>query len=465
MTKLSAYRREHRTATVMPAIDLSDQVPAQIEDALQERNELVLQQLLRSAIEKNQSMDVENQEPDLRSLLEVFSNLREASIKHQYFAPKLGRDSLAFENLLSPYITEKTVSQIIDVLLDLENTDKFDSRIKEFGSWALIQSPSFSPLVYSILFKSLKATQVRKFEEAGKHAADYLLSVIKEIEQIRGRSRLIMPASMQETIDEFITYAYLGSLRNSLFAESLFPVFDDQKYKGCLGLLNSVMKLAESDQPAFLNIYFKFLEEKLAQLTKKATNFDLVYQFYSQQFDLIATHFEGFYPMKVELTRAFERLNREDPDRAADLLSRHFSEQMGVASDLDYDALLTLFKHLAAKDIFMKLYNQRLIRRLVSEKYQSVEKERGMVEKFKEYAGDYFIHLTETLLLQFEKSSEVMTVFEQHFKRSSKKSQLSIDLETVKIFVFPSHVWPFVKFIQVEEYLPGDVLLINDSLK
>ena len=95
------------------------------------------------------------------------------------------------------------------------------------------------------------------------------------------------------------------------------------------------------------------------------------------------------------------------------------------------------------------------MKRLVAERSSGIDKEREVVEILKSHAGEYFVANSEQILSQFERSIELMSRFEAQYR--SKSLGTGLDAQIIKIFVFPSHAWPFPKFISVEEHLPEQV--------
>lgn len=251
-----------------------------------------------------------------------------------------------------------------------------------------------------------------------------------------------------------------------------------------LSLLDQALDCNQPAQLKFLNFYFEFVQSTLKDIetglkegegSKQGGGqfFDSIYSFYTQQTDLISLAFRNSYPMRTELTRAFEQISSSDPDRAADLLCRYFSDRLADTSDEQvsehsWECLLALFKHLPSKDIFLKLYNQRLIRRLVSDKSTGISREREMVDRMEKLAGEAATHPSHMILQQFERSTEGMKSFEELMVRKQSRqtaSTPSIDVQTVRIYVFPSHIWPFPKLITVDDVLPAEMKKIAMEYK
>ena len=212
----------------------------------------------------------------------------------------------------------------------------------------------------------------------------------------------------------------------------------------------------------FSEFYHSYISGRLKEFGLSSSTIDKIYEIYQvQKTRVVSGFFKDDYVLKTELNRAYEALNKENPDRAADLLSRYVSEQLSQKKSADelneqIENILVLFSHLTAKDMFMSLYNQRLVRRLVGERFSGLDTEKKMIEKFKQFAGEFFVHSSEALVGQFEKSVSTMESFEAMFRRRRGKSE--VDGQSVKLFVFPSHVWPFPHFVSIEEYLPGEVV-------
>ena len=177
-----------------------------------------------------------------------------------------------------------------------------------------------------------------------------------------------------------------------------------------------------------------------------------MYDYYGIISRVIKDRFDDEYTLRVEVSRVVEAINQADPDRAADVMSSFVSEKMAGGADFDLQDVLVMFKHLPAKDVFMQLYNQRLVKRLVAERSAGLERERAVVEVLKAHAGEYFVSSSEQILSQFERSGELMRRFEAHYR--SRKLGDGLDAQVVRIFVFPSHAWPFPKFVAVDDCLP-----------
>ena len=399
-------------------------------------------------------MDIETSNLSLKDILRVLKKLTELRNSRKHLTKVLGVKELPYLKLLDPYINESTIKKFVyEVMSDESDIDRVD--LSDFALWCNKYRPTFKLLVLRELSKLLSERENKNQEdiELLKRAHSVASECVDKFKTVG-----CFPESCETLV---ITEMIIKNLPR-LTASNLDAVFSDIAMAPARRILHKAMSIKDDTSESILKCYERVLTKKLSDSTNiKPSNFDAIYQLYNSQFNMIKDDFASSYAMKVELNRAFERLDRENPDKAADALSRYFSTKLSIDSQVDPDdqdlnALMTLFKHLSAKDTFMKLYNQRLIKRLAIEKSQGNEREKDMIEKFKEFAGDFFINPTETLLSQFEKSKSVMNTFEAHFRRKFKGA-LEVDLQTIKIFVFPSHIWPFPKFLSIEEYLPNDV--------
>lgn len=258
-----------------------------------------------------------------------------------------------------------------------------------------------------------------------------------------------------------IRFIFIQSILSELLVKDLYSNIDTPN--SSIEFLYLSLELGSQEYNLFVQFYYDYLNARLNEYGLNSNTIDKIYEFYQiQKTQIIDKIFKEDYVLKSELTRAYENLNRENPDRAADLLSRYVSEQLTLKKNIDemndeFENLLTLFSHLSAKDMFMSLYNQRLVRRLIGERFSGIDSEKKMIEKFKKFAGEFFVSNTELLLSQYERSFTSMELFEKMFRSKKGTNVSEMDSQDIKLYVFPSHVWPFPHFVSIEEYLPDEV--------
>ncbi len=312
------------------------------------------------------------------------------------------------------------------------------------------------------LFKHLVAT-------LHQHVPEILSSMVPKNEKIVGftlRYLSVVSERLEKSFPEiypiylkFIKKILISDQIDGIIANELTALFDETSES--LSFVYDCLDREGEQYVKFSEFYHNYIANKLKEYGLSSNTIDKIYEIYQvQKSKVVQGYFKDDYVLKTEMNRAYVALNKENPDRAADLLSRYVSEQLSQkksAEELNeqIENVLILFSHLTAKDMFMSLYNQRLVRRLVGERFSGLDTEKKMIEKFKQFAGDFFVHSSEALISQFEKSLSTMESFEVMFRRRRAKSE--VDSQSVKIYVFPSHVWPFPHFVSIQEYLPTEV--------
>lgn len=76
--------------------------------------------------------------------------------------------------------------------------------------------------------------------------------------------------------------------------------------------------------------------------------------------------------------------------------------------------IVQLFTHLVEKDLFIEVYRSYLAKRLLNEKYQSIELERSMISFIKMQAGPQFTKKLEGMINDFSLAHEESKSYELH---------------------------------------------------
>ena len=412
----------------------------------------------------------------LACLLKQFYSLLSSQVEE---LTKKGTEEMRLEALGQIIMTTENYLQPFDTITHLSPF----FTLRDLLSAELYQKLPMKQLIISTLTEDNPHTLAMiKWLAKQKNLQKNLVDSLHQ--QVPGILSSMVPE--KEKIVEFsLQYLATISLRLEKSFPELFPIY--LKYIRKVFISNQIGRLISNELTALLDetseslafvydcldkngeeyvkfseFYHSYITAKLKEYGLSSNTIDKIYEIYQvQKSKVISGYFKDDYVLKTELNRAYEAINRENPDRAADLLSRYVSEQLSQKKSADelseqIENVLILFGHLSAKDMFMSLYNQRLVRRLVAERYSGLDTEKKMIEKFKQYAGEFFVHSSEALISQFEKSVTTMEAFEVMFKRRRGK-QSEVDAQSVKLFVFPSHVWPFPHFVSIEEYLPAEV--------
>jgi len=178
---------------------------------------------------------------------------------------------------------------------------------------------------------------------------------------------------------------------------------------------------------------------------------------------ILSTAFSSSEQFSHSLKESFECFINGRQNRAAELVARFIDAKLRSGNkgtseeDLEevLDKTMTLFRYIDGKDMFEAFYKKDLSKRLLLDKYASIDAEKAMISKLKAECGSGFTSKLEGMFKDVELSRDVM----QSFKESSHARSIRSDVE-LSVHVLTQGYWP--TYPPVEVNLPQEVLQLQE---
>ena len=151
------------------------------------------------------------------------------------------------------------------------------------------------------------------------------------------------------------------------------------------------------------------------------------------------------------LKESFEHFINLRQNKPAELIAKFLDSKLrsgnksGSEEEMEsmLDRVLLLFRYIQGKDVFEAFYKKDLAKRLILNKYASIDAEKSMVSKLKTECGSQFTNKLEGMFKDIELSRDIMSSFKQSIqaRTNSKISSMKEAIE-INVYVLTSGFWP-----------------------
>eukprot|EP00301_Raphidiophrys_heterophryoidea_P004178 c11832_g1_i1.p1 GENE.c11832_g1_i1~~c11832_g1_i1.p1 ORF type:complete len:750 (-),score=218.78 c11832_g1_i1:183-2432(-) len=156
------------------------------------------------------------------------------------------------------------------------------------------------------------------------------------------------------------------------------------------------------------------------------------------------------------LQETWEKILNERQNHTAEMLAKFVDSKLRKgetgSEDDDMEVLLDrvmmLFRHIQAKDVFEAFYKKDLAKRLIVQKFASIDAENSMISKLKGECGSGYTAKLESMFKDMEISKDIMLSFNE------SKARLSLKEVSLDVKVLSTNCWP--------TYPPCEVVLTKE---
>ena len=221
--------------------------------------------------------------------------------------------------------------------------------------------------------------------------SSYLNTTQLRINQEKERIQQYLEKSSEAKIVSMIERLFIDDYLQKILSEGFDDLVNNHKLENLKQLYNFLNKLGRI---GFLrNTWQFYIKQKGSAIINVVdSGIEPILEFKQKLDQILLECFEDNYQLKTALHYAFEDFLNIKTNRIAELTSRYFdtilqkAHKMSIEDDpieKKLDEALSIFRYLAAKDVFEAFYTKRLIKRLLLRNASSSDLEKKMIEKFK----------------------------------------------------------------------------------
>eukprot|EP00300_Choanocystis_sp_HF-7_P008209 c15781_g1_i2.p1 GENE.c15781_g1_i2~~c15781_g1_i2.p1 ORF type:complete len:741 (+),score=197.27 c15781_g1_i2:223-2223(+) len=278
--------------------------------------------------------------------------------------------------------------------------------------------------------------------------ADYLLHVIERLNQETERLQFCLDLTTRFPLYHTLEHELIEVHVNDLIAKGFDPLFSQNRFED-LGRMFSLFSRVKS-QPLLLTA----LQEVILKMGKslvadpgserKATLIGDLLDLNQRQDTVIQRSFENDKMFTEGLRRTWSQILNTHQSITAELLAKYADQKLRggeksggpEALEAVLDKVLVFFRLLEAKDTFEAFYKADLAKRLIMQRFASIDAENSFISKLKAECGSGFTAKLENMFKDMEVSKDVM----KSFNESRYVSELQGFVLDVKVLT--SFCWP-----------------------
>ena len=221
--------------------------------------------------------------------------------------------------------------------------------------------------------------------------SSYLNTAQLRINQERERVQKHLERSTEAKIVSMIERLFIDDYLQKILSEGFDDLVNNQKLENLRQLYNFLNKLGRIGY--LRNTWQFYIKQKGSAIINVGdVEIEKILEFKQKLDQILKECFEENYVLRTALHYAFEDFLNIKTNKIAELTSRYFDNVLQKAHKMSVeddsieqmlDEALSIFRYLAAKDVFEAFYTKRLIKRLLLRNASSSELEKKMIQKFK----------------------------------------------------------------------------------
>lgn len=290
-------------------------------------------------------------------------------------------------------IRDTLIQQVIkQIMLERNGQEINRSQIKNIVEIFIkieYYKPYFEPEFLKVSQNHYK-TEARHLSE-NFEVSSYLNKTQLRINQEKERIREYLEKSTEAKIVSMIEKLFIDDYLQQILTEGFDDLVNNQRIENLQQLYNFLKKL---DRIGYLrNTWQFYIKQKGSAIINVGdVGIEQILEFKQKLDQILKESFEENYALKTALHYAFEDFLNIKTNKIAEMTSKYFDTVLRRAHKMSMedesiekllDEALSIFRYLAAKDIFEAFYTKRLIKRLLLRNTSSSDLEKKMIEKFK----------------------------------------------------------------------------------
>ncbi|XP_060845005.1 cullin-2-like [Rhopalosiphum padi] len=249
-----------------------------------------------------------------------------------------------------------------------------------------------------------------------------------------------------------------------------------------------ILRKIKDESMVLAKIFREYVQQHGIKVLKSLKKYQIHVHFIEAVLDLhkkyktiVIEKFNNDFLFSEALDRAFSviinyRLVEDQPSKSAEYLSEYCDNLLkksykGISeAEIDHKLAqsITIFNYLHDKDIFHRVFQRDLAKRLIFQRTQSIDEEEAMINKLKQASGYEFINKLHRMFTDIRVSEGLNTQFHNEFLKEKKLKKLDFSFST---YVLQTGAWPltlttessFVIPKQLTAYVENFVLFYSEK--
>lgn len=292
--------------------------------------------------------------------------------------------------------------------------------------------------------------------------SQYMKHVRKRLNQEQERIRNYLELKTEQYLLNIIYFQFIEQHMNEILTKKFDDLLEDNMYED-LSLTYRLFQKVENGIANLVKHFQKYIITKGTTITDIQNDKKMIQDlldFKDNLETIIRKSFENQPKFHESIRSAFKKLINVAHVKSAHLLAKFIDGQMRCSffSDDDLESilskLLSLFKHLQSKDIFLAFYEKFLAKRLLLGKSTNQDAENNMISKLKAECGNHFTSNLEGMFQDMNLSRLVNLSFKQKLDQQDSEFNVS---------VLTNSFWP--SFPRYSINLPSELTTYQDRFQ
>eukprot|EP00299_Pterocystis_sp_00344_P010041 c4406_g1_i2.p1 GENE.c4406_g1_i2~~c4406_g1_i2.p1 ORF type:complete len:770 (-),score=170.75 c4406_g1_i2:36-2345(-) len=279
---------------------------------------------------------------------------------------------------------------------------------------------------------------------------EYLLHVEKRICEEVSRCEYYLEPSTRSVLIKSVQGQLLVDHASEVLTKGFESMMEQQQLQalsrlyGLMMNVNCLDKLLDALKAFVKKIGFSIVQDE----EKDKTQITELIEFRQRYDSILERCFENNKDFTSSVKETWELVVNMRQTRTAELLAKFADSKLRSGEkgdnndeelDVVLDRIMTIFRHLQAKDVFEAFYKKDLAKRLIMQRYASIDAENSMISKLKTECGNIYTAKLEGMFKDIELSQDIMQSFNDNKLRSQIDKEIAIDVKILATNCWPSY--------------------------